>query len=789
MADELETYVKDEFASARSPIDEIRRLTQQVGGVFVAAFDHSGESWPYELVTGQALPTALPKRSPSSEYSFSTVAMIAYALSLLTGAIERSSLAPVVQRDRPLESRAARKHREEYAHFVNQAIGRLETESGKLAVRRGRWKRLPAPRKPLPALTHSWTFGWDDPFTLNWLLDVVRTDPNRATLFQALCDKAAALTRRVLTTPYPGTPGHVLQVGLEEDVEHAFPLLRVLQLRATLERFVVDGVYLSNDGFGDVAGARDHLFQRVHHHLSESQIPDGNFDPGELAFALEGWILTSTVEPDLAVVDRAFEVLKERQDRNPYWRPARPFKATAQGLILLPQSVEIANALLRICATVTLTERSYFSNNVDLFDSYRRWLFSRLFHGSVNVDGKLEPLVGWESEHTHRGDRIHLWQTSQVLIFLHHYAAMLQAHLAEKLLSLARLSPVLVESEKLPADDWASFRATEPFTGAAGGSRYCVYESIEAEFINPRLPGQTGEAAYSMILYGPPGTGKSTIAEKLSYRLGYRFVTVTPSDFITSGGEAVEARTKAIFTVLGEQSDLVVLFDEIDHLLLDRNSELYREQGDVFKLLTPGMLTKLSDLAKRRRIIFVVATNYFERIDAAIRRPGRIDARYLVLPPDAYQRREYLSRTDLLGDAAWSSLPSGGAKVVDATARFTYVELRELVRRVRQQDSAARGAGLEDALLEAIRYAPPMAQAPRYVPRLEAKPGGSADAGATVAGATEKPWEEYGLLAYLDLEAGESDDDVKQALKKCPDLNDQIADAAVVQKLMSWLDE
>src|SRR5207244_9601882 len=133
------------------------------------------------------------------------------------------------------------------------------------------------------------------------------------------------------------------------------------------------------------------------------------------------------------------------------------------------------------------------------------------------------------------------------------------------------------------------------------------------------------------------------IARELSRRLGYRLLTVTPSDFITSGGEAVEARTKAIFTALQQQTDLVVLFDEIDHLLLDRNSDLYREQGDLFKLLTPGMLTKLNRLADRRRLVLVIATNYHERIDRAIKRPGRIDAKYLVLPQDLAQRERHLS--------------------------------------------------------------------------------------------------------------------------------------------------
>jgi hypothetical protein len=60
--------------------------------------------------------------------------------------------------------------------------------------------------------------------------------------------------------------------------------------------------------------------------------------------------------------------------------------------------------------------------------------------------------------------------------------------------------------------------------------------------------------------------------------------------------------------------------------------------------MTPGMLTKLNDLRRKKRLIFIIATNYENRIDAAIKRTGRIDKRYLVLPPDAKARRRMIER-------------------------------------------------------------------------------------------------------------------------------------------------
>lgn len=55
---------------------------------------------------------------------------------------------------------------------------------------------------------------------------------------------------------------------------------------------------------------------------------------------------------------------------------------------------------------------------------------------------------------------------------------------------------------------------------------------------------------------------------------------------------------------------MVILFDEIDQFMLDRDSEYFRDQETVFQFLTPGMLTKLADLRASKSVLFVVATNY-----------------------------------------------------------------------------------------------------------------------------------------------------------------------------------
>ncbi|WLA39764.1 ATP-binding protein [Bradyrhizobium elkanii] len=147
-----------------------------------------------------------------------------------------------------------------------------------------------------------------------------------------------------------------------------------------------------------------------------------------------------------------------------------------------------------------------------------------------------------------------------------------------------------------------------------------------------------------MLLYGPPGTGKVTVASSLSWALDCPLVTVTVSDFLADGQVAIEARAKDPFRMLQAQPRMVILFGEIDQFMLDRDSEYFRDQETVFQFLTPGMLTKLADLRASKSVLFVVATNYAERIDAAIKRQGRIDQHILLLPADKERRRKLAVR-------------------------------------------------------------------------------------------------------------------------------------------------
>ena len=275
--------------------------------------------------------------------------------------------------------------------------------------------------------------------------------------------------------------------------------------------------------------------------------------------------------------DRVMSVLRDVQGSDGYWRSETPIVYNQKGEVLFTVSVESANSILASFALYDgrwSIHNSIASKHIDLIKRYWKWLKAR--KSLVRVAGN--DLTGWHSEHVNDPDLIHLWETSQVAEFVVNFRDQLRRHIARTSLSLARCSyktpqqpdPIKANAALLatPQERWEkAVNVFEPVTCL--GKKFMTYERIGNSFVTPRVNLQE-KLKFAMLLYGPPGTGKTTVASTLAWALDYPLVTVTVSDFMADGHAAIEARAKDLFDMLRAQPRSVVLFDEIDQFMIDR---------------------------------------------------------------------------------------------------------------------------------------------------------------------------------------------------------------------------
>jgi hypothetical protein len=180
-----------------------------------------------------------------------------------------------------------------------------------------------------------------------------------------------------------------------------------------------------------------------------------------------------------------------------------------------------------------------------------------------------------------------------------------------------------------------------------GGSKTRVKAILERHIIRAArkfrpFSDQKIDARVSALLFGPPGTSKTHLTSALASRLGWPFVLIDPSHFLSRGIEQIYSRAEEIFRDLRDLHGIVVLFDEMDALVRARGE---KQPLDITsRFLTTSMLPKLAALHDQATLLFFFATNYQEDFDSAIKRPGRFDVLLCIGPPSWDEKLAHINR-------------------------------------------------------------------------------------------------------------------------------------------------
>ena len=199
--------------------------------------------------------------------------------------------------------------------------------------------------------------------------------------------------------------------------------------------------------------------------------------------------------------------------------------------------------------------------------------------------------------------------------------------------------------------------ATKPETVKASKTKPVLWEEVQgvdaakdelidvAEWLREpkRFAALGAEPPRGVLLFGPPGTGKTMLARAVAAQAGVDFFSASGSSFVEMFVGRGAARIRRLFKEARKSGRAVIFIDELDAVGGARSGGGGDGGSSEREQALNQLLVELDGFEKDPgTVIVIAASNYVDKLDKALLRPGRFDRQVLVSPPDRDGREAIL---------------------------------------------------------------------------------------------------------------------------------------------------
>lgn len=172
------------------------------------------------------------------------------------------------------------------------------------------------------------------------------------------------------------------------------------------------------------------------------------------------------------------------------------------------------------------------------------------------------------------------------------------------------------------------------------GIRDRILTDVREFIANPKWYNDRGiPYRRGYLLYGPPGCGKSSFITALAGELQYSICVLNLSERGLS-----DDRLNHLMTVTPQQS--IILLEDVDAAFVSREetSAMKAAYEGLSRVTFSGLLNMLDGVASAEARILFMTTNYLERLDPALIRPGRVDMKEYIGYATDFQLKSIFQR-------------------------------------------------------------------------------------------------------------------------------------------------